>query len=672
MAAELARRAFCAPLLALWLVAAAAPAGSRNGAARNGAGFILPDIGKINPAPFLAASFLAPFLEPAGAVEEIVVTGTRLAAPPGSLPGAGTVLDREAIEARGDSGVADLLRAVPGLHVVQPGAGGVSQLFMRGSEPNFTVFLVDGIKVNDPSNSRGGSFDFASLNLADLDRVEIVRGPESSIYGSDGLAGVINFISPAGGGPLAAAVEGEAGADDYRRASLQLSGPAGDGGFSLQATSRNDGEAVPGSTYEADSISGRLRLQPASGVTANLYGRYADTESTSFPEQSGGPRLAVLRSLDQASAEDYALGGDFDWQLDQSWSIQARASHYGRDSRYDSPGIYPGDQVPPNGAHNELRREQAALQATLAASAGSATLAATAGADFQGESGDSDGYVDFGPMRIPNSFALDRDTIGLFVEGRLQAGDRWLLQVSLRRDDPDGFAGETTGRLGASYSPNAGRTRLRADWGSGFKLPSFFALGSPLVGEPGLRPEKSRGAELGLTQQLGRVGEATLTLFDYEFEDLIDLDPATFRNVNRDRVSSRGAELGATLLLAPALTLGAHATWTDIDVAGSDRELLQRPEWRGGLSARWLPAADWSVDLDWLYVGDSLDNSIPTGELRLGAWQRVDLNLAWAVTPRLRLALAVDNLLDASYEEAIGFPAAGIRPRLAARYRFGD
>lgn len=630
MAAEPAWRAACAPLLALGLVGAPTPA---------------------------------------AAVDEMVVTGTRLAATPAGLPG--TVLDRELIDARGDSGVADLLRAVPGVHLVQPGAGGVSQLFMRGSEPNFTVFLVDGIKVNDPTNTRGGSFDFASLSLADLERIEIVRGPESSIYGSDGLAGVINFISPAGGGPLAAAVEGEAGGDGYRRASLQLGGAAGDGGFSLQATSRDDGEAVPGSTYEADGVSGRLRLLPAGGLVANLYGRYTDTRSTSFPEQSGGPEQAVLRSLDRASARDYALGADFDWSLGPRWSIQGQASHYDRDGRYDSPGIYPGDQVPPNGARNELQRDHAALRTTLAASAGRATLAATAGADFQDESGESDGYVDFGPVRMPNAFSLERDTVGLFVEGRLQARETWLLQASLRRDDAEGFAAETTGRLGASYSPNDGRTRLRADWGTAFKLPSFFALGSPLVGEPGLRPEKSRGAEAGIVQRLGSTGELALTLFDYEFEDLIDLDPATFRNVNRDRVTSHGAELGASLALSPALVLRAHATWTDIDVEHSDRELLQRPDWRGGLSARWSPAQDWSLDLDWLYVGGSLDYAIPTGEQTLGAWNRLDLNLAWSVTARLRLALAIDNLLDAGYQEAIGFPAAGFRPRLSLRYRFG-
>ena len=313
--------------------------------------------------------------------EELVVTGTRLPAGQQLLPGAGTVIAREEIEARNDAVVIDLLRDLPGLHVNQPGAGGVAQVFIRGSEPNFTVFLLDGIKVNDPNNTRGGSFDLATLNLADIDRVEIVRGPQSSIYGSDGLAGVVNFISRRGGEIPAATVDVEAGGDDFLRGTLQVGGPAGGkGDFSLQATRRDDGEAVPGSTYEADTLSGRLHLEPAAAVTANLYARYAGTDSTTFPEQSGGPALAVLRDLERASADDFTLGADADWAVNGVWSVQALASLYDRSDEYASPGIAPLDQVPPNGAANDLERQNASLHATVQPSG---RVVATFGLDYQ-------------------------------------------------------------------------------------------------------------------------------------------------------------------------------------------------------------------------------------------------------------------------------------------------
>lgn len=176
----------------------------------------------------LAILVLAPGA--AAAVEELIVTGTRLPIAATEFAGAATVIDADEIAARADNGVVDLLRAVPGIQVVQPGAGGVTQLFMRGAEPNYTVFLVDGIEVNDPTNSRGGSFDLAALSLADLERVEIVRGPQSAIYGADALAGVVNLISRAGGEPLRATLEAEAGAESLTRGSVALAGPLGDGG----------------------------------------------------------------------------------------------------------------------------------------------------------------------------------------------------------------------------------------------------------------------------------------------------------------------------------------------------------------------------------------------------------------------------------------------------------
>lgn len=615
------------------------------------------------------AVLMAPAAIAAG-TEELIVTGTRLAAEEQILPATGTVIGREEIEARNDAVVIDLLRDVPGLHVNQPGAGGVSQVFIRGSEPNFTVFLLDGIKVNDPNNTRGGSFDLATLNLADIERVEIVRGPQSSIYGSDGLAGVINFISPRGGKILSATADVEAGGDDFLRGTLQVGGPAGGSGdFSLQATSRDDGEAVSGSTFDADTVSGRLHLEPAPDVTANVYARFASTDSTTFPEQSGGPEFAVLRDLQTAEADDFTLGADADWAINAAWSVQALASLYDRSDEYASPGIDPFTEVPPNGAANDLDRENAALRATVRPSS---KAIATFGVDYQRESGESDGYVLFGPDPVPNSFKLDRDIIGVFAEGRYIPGDHWILQASIRHDEPDEVSGETTGKVGAVYALSNGTTRLRANWGTGFKLPSFFALGSPLVGEPDLRPETSRSVDAGVTQTLlSGAAEVGITLFDNDYKDLIDFDPDTFRNVNRDKVTTRGVELTGSWSVSAALRLRAGATYTDIDVKNSDRELLQRPDWRGGAGVRWQPAGNWLVDLDWLYVGEVLDSSIPTGILELEPWHRVDLNLSWMITPRLRLALAVDNLLDGDYEEAVGFPAAGIRPRLGVRYRFG-
>ncbi|MBM4196253.1 MAG: TonB-dependent receptor [Gammaproteobacteria bacterium] len=619
----------------------------------------------------LCALGLLPFaLAAAADPGEIVVTGTRLAIPVGAEPAGVTVFDRRDIEATGETALPELLRRVSGVQVVQPGAGGVTQLFMRGSEPNFVIVLIDGVRVNDPNNTRGGSFDFAAVNLDDIERIEIVRGPQSSIYGSDGLAGVIQIFSREASVRPSAALRAAAGMDGYRSLGGSAAGTAAPGGFSLYANYRDDGEAVPGSRYEATTVGARWQYAEEGRWSGVLQLRYVDTEGTSYPEQSGGPELAVLDALDERSAHDLIVGGATDFTLAPSMLLRARLGHYRRRDAYDSPGIAPGDLVPPNGAENELDRSEALLHLVQT---GDGAWQGTAGVDWHGESGESVGYVQFGPdLVIPNDFALDRATVGVFAEARWQAADTVQLAGSLRHDDPDTASSQTTGRIGATWRLAGDRTELHAQWGSGFKLPSFFALGSPLVGEPNLRPETSESLEIGWRQQLGVGRRLTLTWFDNAFADLIDFDPETFRNVNRSRVTTRGVEARLDWQVDEALVLRAHATQTDIEVRDSDRQLLQRPDWYGGAGLTWTPGADWSLDADWQYLGNVPDNSLVTGPVRLGAYHRVDLSLRWQVSRRLTLSLAIDNALAAEYQESIGFPAAGARARIGISCRIGE
>jgi len=168
-------------------------------------------------------------------------------------------------------------------------------------------------------------------------------------------------------------------------------------------------------------------------------------------------------------------------------------------------------------------------------------------------------------------------------------------------------------------------------------------------------------------------GRATLsaTLFHSRFFDLIDLDEGPPpRLVNRSEVTARGIELGLDLRPTDTLGITAHLTYTDTDIKGTDQELRNRPEWRGGLQAGWRPKATLQVQLGILYVGEVPDSSIPTADRTLDDYVRVDVAATWAPHPNWRLSIAVDNLFDADYEEAVGFPAPGITPRIAAHLTF--
>jgi vitamin B12 transporter len=603
--------------------------------------------------------------------ESLVVTGTRLYSEPALMPNTTTLVDLAQIEARNPLNLLDLLDEQPGLHVSQPGGGGgVSSVFLRGGEPNFTTVFIDGIKVNDPNNSRGGSFDFATLNLGDLERIEIVRGPQSAIYGSDSLSGAINLITRAGADHWGPSFEGEVGIDDAYSVAADLSGPLeGAGGMTVRVASYDQGDVVEGSSFSSDSVNAKLHVDPGSAWRYTLTARHVESDGTAFPEDSGGPDLAVIRERDRKSADDTALGAAGSVDLGSRWQLHAIANWYDHSDEFVSPGIAPGirDGVPARGADSDLDRYYGGVNLVARFDNG---VRATFGGDYQKERGRSVGYVEFAPgFEFPSDFRIDRKIVGAFAEVRREKPEGLTLLGGVRWDDPDSTASETTFKAGVLYTL-AGGTQLRANWGQGFKLPSFFALANPLVGNPNLKPEKSDSYDVGVTVPLpGGRGSGTLTLFHNSFKDLIDFDFELFTNVNRTEVTTQGAELELTLDATEALALVSYLTYVDINVKDSDTTLRQRPDWRGSIAARWTPVPEWAVNLSWSYVGETFDSSVPTGPLTVDAYNRVDLNVTHSFTDRLVMQFAVDNLLDESYEDAIGFPAAGILPRLKVRYR---
>jgi vitamin B12 transporter len=245
---------------------------------------------------------------------------------------------------------------------------------------------------------------------------------------------------------------------------------------------------------------------------------------------------------------------------------------------------------------------------------------------------------------------------------------------SVRRDDPRTLSAQTTSRLGGVYTPDEGITSLRVNWGQGFKLPSLWALGNALVGNPALLPERSRTTEIGIARLfVERRLKFDLALFDNRFTDLIDFDNNLFQFVNRHEVTGRGGEAEVAYEVAAALRIRGEATYVQIDPKDSGIPIRQRPKWRGTLEVQWSPVADWSLYATWLSVAPVFDTSFAapsSAPLYLGGYSRLDVNAEWRANRHLTAVFAVDNMLDHRYEEAYGFLAAGIEPRLGVRYRF--
>ena len=236
-----------------------------------------------------------------------------------------TVITREEIEARQADSVSELLQTVPGVYTDQPGSrGGVSSVYIRGGDPNFTLVLIDGVKVNDPTNSRGGSFDFSSLSTDNIERIEIVRDPMSSLYGSDSLSGVINIITKRGSGKPTITPEFSAGRFGQFRGRLGLSGSEGIFNYSLSGSYFDEGDPVEGSEFKSPSFTSTQGFSLTDDIEVSSTFRYAHIDSTSFPDDSGGPDFAVIRDVDRRNIDQILAGINFSHVPSEWWDYDIR------------------------------------------------------------------------------------------------------------------------------------------------------------------------------------------------------------------------------------------------------------------------------------------------------------------------------------------------------------
>ncbi|HEX8379511.1 MAG TPA: TonB-dependent receptor [Allosphingosinicella sp.] len=609
-----------------------------------------------------AALLLLAAAEPAAPPEgSIVVTASRIEAAPAGGP---TTIGASEIERLQPASLLEALDEVAGVRAFSTGgAGGRSFLSIRGGEPNFTLVLVEGIKLNDPTNSRGGGFDFFALDPALVERIEVARDAVSAVHGSDALAGAVNIRlrSPR---PGARRVTARAQAGSEGEAGLGASFEAGwsDGGL-LAAANGFDSGLTEGSSLDRRQGLVNLR-QRLGGFEARLLGLHGTSDRLAFPEDSGGPRLAVVRERETGTARLAAAGLTVRRDgtaavrpgLSLSWSRQ--------EDRSATPAIAPGalQGTPALAADSRFSRVEAIADAGF----GRGPAAATLGVALLRESGRSDGLVDLG-FPLPVRFDLRRTTRSAFAEASLRPGGGFGLNLAGRYDDVAAGPHRWTGRAAVSWRPAAAGPTLFAKAGEGYKLPSFYALAHPLIGNPDLRPERSRNLEAGIEWALPSGDFVRLAFFENRFRDLIDFDPETFTTVNRDRVRASGAEIEGRWRPADSLSVAGALSWLDLDSA---TPLRGRPRWQGSLRAAWQASPPLELNVAVRFNSDHFDSSIPTGPVRADGHWEADLGARLRVSRRFSLVAAVRNLTGERFEDAVGFPAPGRLARVTVAAEF--
>ncbi len=549
----------------------------------------------------------------------------------------------------------DALNDVAGVRAVSTnGVGGGSFVSIRGGEPNFTLVLVDGIRVNNATNSQGGAFDLTLLDPGLVAAVDVERGPASAIHGSDALAGVINIRLR---DPLRTSTEVTgritAGSDSERGGGITLAHGWKSGGLLLGGAGYDSGASDAGSDVQRGQGIARLR-QRIGGYDATLLGLYATNDHRAFPQDSGGPNLAVNRTKEAGNGSLWTLGAALRRSpeaavrpnLSLSWSQQT--------DQAATPAIARGilSAVPAITARNRLSR----LEAIADVTATLGPLTATAGAALLDEQGSSTGTIDFGFL-LPTDFRIDRRTLSGFAEATLRPGSGFTLNAAARFDSVRGGPQVWTGRGGVAWQPNAHLPTFFARYGTGFKLPSFYALGNPLIGRPDLRPERSRDWEGGAewTRPQYRLH---LAYFDNRFRDLIDFDPLSFALVNRDRVAITGVEGEATLRTTLNLDVSGALTWLRID---SPTPLRNRPDWQGNVRLAWRPLRRVELNGAVRFNGDYADSSVPTGLIVARGRAQADFGARWTAGGGVGVSAVVRNLADSRAETAVGFPELGRR-----------
>ncbi|MFN2288639.1 MAG: TonB-dependent receptor plug domain-containing protein [Chromatocurvus sp.] len=604
----------------------------------------------------VTATWSPAFAQTSPTLETVLVTGSRLENAGSTVE----VLTQADIQQVNAISTTQLLRQLRHVIVSQNGGlGGQSFISIRGGEPNFTLVLIDGVAVNDPTNSRGGGFDFNQIDPSALERVEVYRGGISAIHGGEAISGVIHLITRAGDG---SSVSVSAGNKGQRIGNLTLSKQLTPSITALVNAGYTEQSRSAFSAYENRQLLAKV-THTGERSTSSLLVSASDQSVTAFAEDSGGNQLASPRIAETRDSEQWVAALNTEFVAHERVTLAGRLSFSEHEELADNPGIADGTTsgIPAS----EIRSTFSRLEAEVVARVDLGThWEGLAGLNFRDLEGSNEGFLDFG-FPVPAGFRLDQSVAAAFAELRGHWSS-WQLSLGARVDDPDQFERETSSRLSASYRPGNSWTAY-ASYSEGYKLPSFFALAHPLVGNPDLQPERSENAEAGLRFHGSDALSVEATWFRNDFSDLVDFDNALFTNVNRSSVRAEGAEVSADIQVIDWLSLRADAMYLSTDIRNSTDQLRRRPRWSGALHLR-AALTGFTANLSLDSRGSFIDSSVPTGPIQLDGFTTVNAAATWHLGGRLALNAAVDNLLDKQNEEAVGFTDTGRQWRVGLRY----
>ncbi|MGV7032743.1 TonB-dependent receptor plug domain-containing protein [Methylobacterium symbioticum] len=627
------------------------------------------------PAAAHAQQVAAPFAnaprggEDAVSLSEISVSATGVPIPTVQTGSSVSVLTADLLEAQQRRTAPDALQQVPGLNVVQSGGpGGQTSVFIRGSNSNHVKVLIDGIDATDPSNGNG-SFDFGQLLTEDLSRIEVLRGPQSGLYGSDAIGGVISFTTKRGEGPARATARIEGGSYGTFNQSGRISGSENGFDYSVSvqhvraaATPVTPPQLVPfgrpihPNFYDNETVSARFGYQFTEAFRLNAITRFINSRLLFTGDDfSTFPALpAAFRSA--ADVQQIFTRNEAEWTPLPGFHNVFAINYSNLFNRQQGP-LDP--LATPDATTGLGERTRYEYRGDYLLSPGNLLLF--------GAQRDEESLFTTSPGSVPAFLRARNGNTAGYGEAQLTPFDRAFLVANIRHDENDQFGPATTFRVAPSYILPFTETRIKGSVGSGFKAPTLSQLYQSFpafnfFANPNLKPEESLGYDAGFEQPLGERVLVGATYYHNDFTNLINTNASFTSNENVGRAVSYGAEAFVSVRLTDTLSGRIDYTNTVTKNEITNQELLRRPRHKGSATALWTPLPGLTVSGTVIVLGHFVDGnrdfSVP--RLKNPGFTLVNLAVTYDVSESVSVFGRIDNLFDRRYENPTGFLGPGL------------
>ena len=596
--------------------------------------------------------------------DTVVVTATRLATPSNKVGSSVYVITGEDIEIRQYRSVGEALQSIPSLSVIRSGgAGKLVDVFSRGSNANHTLVLIDGIEINDASTP-DGRIDLSHIYIGDVERIEVLLGPQSTLYGSDAIGSVIQIFTKKGQGKPVASATLEGGSFDtfnqYASVrgshqklsySLNLQHTDTDGHSDLSSDFRQPNGVLDDDGHENMTVSSRLVFNASDTLEFDFSGRYIDSESdldlNVFPVQDDSDSESEADQLFLGLQTRLSL---FDGRTDHRLGITY--TNIDRSARDDFDPVNSFDFLRDNNKSTKIKID---LQNDFYLS-DAHTL--TLGLETEEDDIESDLVSDSLFGSFSSSIDDDVRNNAVYLQDQFAIGEQLSGTAGIRHDDHEDFGNETTWRIAAAYLLPGSNTKLKGSYATGFKAPTLFQLfgvSTFFIGNPDLDAETSKGWEIGVEQELEKINSRLgVTYYRNDIDDLIAFEGGT--NVNLDEVETYGVEAFLDTRFSEQASAGLDYSYTRAVDQDTDKNLLRRPLHKAVAHFDYKPLNNLSLSAEGIFIGNRYDiDAASFARIRRGSYFIANLSAAYTVNSQWELFGRVDNLLDRDYEEPAGF-----------------